>query len=140
MRGTITNTATGTNAIEWARANCPTLAYRVALDNHEPTREYAYGECHPYTTESGIDAMLIRGAITWRDGANALYLIDNGRTVTPMYVAAYHPEHDYVIVHAMPTNYNADGTRRTRPDNGRDVHMDNWQLGPRRAYHLKVSS
>jgi hypothetical protein len=64
--------------------------------------------------------------------------MDDGTSVRPFHVAAYHPEQSHVIVHTFPVNVNADGSPRLRVDDGRPVSFDTWQLGPRRAYHVKL--
>lgn len=126
-------------ALCWAKVNGEHYRYRCAQDNYSPTRDTAYGSLWRYQTPDGTPAILIDSAMCWRDGTNAVYLVDDGRTVRPFYVATYHPDRSYVVAHAMPTDYREDGTRRVREDDGRPVSFSTWNLGPQRAYHLKVS-
>lgn len=122
-----------TSTVEWAREHGEHRHGTVALDNHEPTRDYAYVHCYRYSTDTVENGYIIDGALTWKDGRQAVYLMDDGCTVRPYYVAAYHPDHEYVIIHPFPVS---DG--RLRPD-GRPVDFSSWLLGPRRAYHVKLA-
>jgi hypothetical protein len=120
--------------------------WRAALDNYEPTREYAYGTATAYVTFDGEDtAVRIEdGLDLLRDAHRSLFVIDNGRTAEPFYVAGWHggnpsPSYPkghrpYILLRPFPTNPN----NRTRADNGRVIDYSDWMLGPRRTYHLKV--
>ena len=128
----------GTSATEWAREHGTHYRGTVAADNYEPApRTVVIVNCYFYSTETVTDGLIIDDARQLRDYTHAVYLIDDGRTVRPYYVAAWHPEGDYVIAHPFPTNYTADGSPQPRVD-GLPVNYDSWQLGPRRAYHVKV--
>lgn len=66
-----------------------------------------------------------------------MYLIDDGATVFVYYVAGWSHGDSItpriLMLHPFPLSVG------TRPDNGRPIDMSTWMLGPRRAYHLKVS-
>lgn len=125
------------SATEWAREHGTRHIWNCALDNYEPCpRRQTSGELFAAIGHNGPIVVVV-GIDELRDATSALYLIDDGRTVRPMYVAAWHPNEDHLILHDFPTNYDENGTRRTRPD-GRPVDFGMWQLGPRRTYHLKV--
>ena len=128
------------SATEWARANGEHFAGYLALDNYEPTRSFERIECYRY--DLGDDprgsGYVLDGAFDLRNATEAVYLMDDGHTVAAHYVAGYHHEHRYIILHAFPTNWNADGTPVMRADRDVQVSYDNWQLGPRRAYHVKL--
>ena len=129
----------GTSATAWAREHGTHYRGTIATDNYEPVpRTVVVVGCYFYSTETVTDGLIIDDARQLRDYSHAVYLIDDGRTVRPYYVAAWHADHDYVIAHPFPTNFDADGTPRLRADDGRPVDHSSWQLGPRRAYHVKV--
>ena len=129
----------GQNATEWAREHGEHYSAAFLLDNHEPTRNWVTLPAYAYTSHDGTAAFIIDGAQSLKDGAGAIYLMDDGATVRPYYVAAYggRDGQTHVIVHPFPVNVNDDGSPRLRPD-GRPVSFDAWQLGPRRAYHVKL--
>jgi len=138
------------------------IHWRTALDNHEPTREYAGGHAVMYS------GTLVRGdgsraeyptagiympcddasALPLGNAVKAIALFDDGQAVVPHYCAGWNPYDTdqrrdgefrfgatgpYVLWHAFPLS------RGARPDNGRPVDMSSWMLGPRRAYHFKVT-
>lgn len=113
------------------------MRYRffALLDNYNVTRDHASGEfervAHPVT---GTDTITLPGD-GFSDHLNAIYLIDDGESVTPFYVAGWNREASHVFLNPFPTN---PGGTVKRPD-GRTVDYSAWLLGPRRAYHLKVS-
>lgn len=130
-----------TTTTEWARENGQHARWHCAADNYDPPRNYAGGDLWFY--DLGDDprgsGIVLDGADQLRDnGRNAVYLVDDGRTVAAYYVAAWHSEETHLILHPMPTNYDANGARRTRADDGREVDYGAWTLGSRTAYHLKV--
>lgn len=133
---------TNMTTTEWAQAHGVHHAGHIALDNYEPTpRSWERVECYSY--DLGDDdprgsGWVIDGATLLRDATKAIYLMDDGHTVQPFYVAAWHPDGSHVILHPFPTNWNADGTPHMRADRDEQVSFDNWQLGPRRAYHVKL--
>lgn len=126
-------------ATEWAREHGEHYAGYVALDNYEPMpRSIERIECYRYSTDDFLDAYVLDHVYHLRDATRAVYLMDDGTTVAPYYVAGYHQDHQYVIIHPFPVNVNADGTPRMRADRDEQVNHDMWQLGPRRAYHVKL--
>lgn len=118
---------------EWARANGDHFRYWAPLDNYPVTRATAHGDAwrfvHPTTGAHGV---ILDGRAQFRDGWQSVYLIDDGRTVAPHYVAAFHNDHDHLILHAFPVNGG------TRPD-GRPADFRSWAVGPSRVYHLKIT-
>jgi hypothetical protein len=74
-----------------------------------------------------------------RHGYESLYVIDDGKAVVPYYVGGWNDSDGsgVIYLHPFPTNYNADGTPRTRANDGRPVDFATWKLNPTRAYHLK---
>lgn len=125
---------------EWAIENGVHHSGYVALDNYEPAaRSFARIECFTYDMDDDRGSGWVISDVTdLRDAHKAIYLMDDGRTVQPFYVAAWHPEGEHVILHPFPTNVDGEGNPRIRPDNGRPVDFDTWQLGPRRCYHVKL--
>lgn len=114
------------------------VRWSAPLDNHEPARAWAsgYGVCY-----------LRHGYEPWfrfwpgtqlRDLPRSILIIDDGKVALPYYCAGWNDKdtaNGYVLFQAFPTN--PDG--RTRPDNGQQVDFSTWVLGPRRAYHLKIT-
>ena len=113
-----------------------TFHWWCALDNHEPRRAEASGTldryAHPVTD---VPTIVLRETSDLREPTNAVYLVDDGDTVEPWYVAGWNPRDPGIILNPFPVN---PGGERTRPDNGRPIDYSAWSLGPRRAYHLKV--
>lgn len=126
------------------------VSFRFAGDNHEPTRDVGHGYGVRYTRDDGYEAMWIAAdaehALSLAELRKSNVIVDDGQSVTVMYLAGYRGELDadnpaaaigvnypYALFHAFPLS------RGTRPDNGRPVDMSNWMLGPRKSYHLKVS-
>ena len=115
----------------------------VALDNHTPTRNVANvaATIHAADPDSGRPQTVRLAAHGLKDMHRAVYLLDDGQTIRPHYVAGWantDPRSDVtttldvVYLHPFPTSTG------TRPDNGRPVDMSTWALGPRRAYHVKL--
>lgn len=129
------------SAVDWARENGDHYRYVTAVDNHDPTRDYATGDLYAYSLDdsrgSGIILEMTGGAL--RDAKHATYLVDDGRTVTPFYVAGWNDDRGYVMLHPFPTNYEADGSPRLRANDRRPVDFGSWMLGPRRSFHLKAT-
>lgn len=117
------------------------FSWSTALDNYEPTRNHGSGKGTRYIMDGEMRIRLEDGIDDLKDGVNAAYFVDDGRTVVPMYVAGWqpgnpsHPEGcaPSILLHPFPTN------GRIRPDNGRPADFSSWMLGPRKAFHLKVS-
>lgn len=91
------------------------FTWTTALNNYEPPRAHAHG----------IGDVSSDGAITLHSSdfpftAKTVFLLDDGATVRPCYVAGMRP---------------GGGTVRIRPF----PLLVGWQLGPARAYHLKVT-
>lgn len=140
----------GTSAVRWAETHGRRHVWSAALDNYEPTRDYAQGELYAYLlhgTREGERGLVLIPEHGMKDTRSSLYLIDDGRTVEPMYVSGWKDSDDadealpqYVLLKPFPTNYDADGERRYRADDQtRPVDFGSWMLGSRRTYHLKVS-
>jgi hypothetical protein len=119
-------------AVEWARLFGEEIRVRVQLDNHEPARSFTALTGYRYTVD-GVAALILVVGEELHDAAGALYLLDDGATVTPFYVAG-HP--------------GALGSR-SRGQDPFSVFLRSfpvgpqfaaWTLGPRKAYHCKVVS
>lgn len=118
-----------------ARSHGRVVTWQAALDNHEPTRAVAWGHGAHYVHEvTGARGFKFWPGPQVRDPHQSVYLIDDGVSVVPHYVAGRHDEEGSVLLHEFPTNPN--GARR--PDNGREIDHSAWMVGPRRAYHLKT--
>lgn len=124
------------NAARW-RTDAPPIVVHWSgpMDNFAPARRWAHGYA---TFGPGVDGTLTmslrtRGMV--RDGHRAVYLVDDGRAVTPMYAASYngHGKPDQVTLKAFAAN--PDGRR---DDRGRVVDFPNWWVGPARCYHIKI--
>lgn len=131
----------GTSVVGWAKAHGVHFRWSAALDNHEPTRNYAHGDMwtYPLRSDDGL-GIVLDGSSQMKDRTKMTIVMDDGETVRPYYVASWNANSadDYVILHPFPTNYNEDGTPKVRPD-GRMVDMSGWAIGPSKLYHLKVS-
>lgn len=128
--------------------------YRVELDNYSPVpRSEGSGIIERYDLTDGRPVTyVIETCDGMRDATRAVFLFDDGARVVPLYVAGWNaaPGIDVslsgderaavsatprlVYLHPFPLSSG------TRPDNGRPVDMSGWALGPRRAYHLKVTA
>lgn len=127
---------------EWARQHGVHHAGYIALDNYEPVaRSFERVECYSYDLGDDVrgSGWVLDHAYHLRDATKAIWLMDDGRTVQPFYVASWHEEHQHIILHPFPVKVNDDGTPRLRANDGRPVDFSNWQLGPRRAYHVKLT-
>lgn len=112
------------------------FTFQTATDNHNPSRAYAAG-----TLSTGQGAEGKTTVLEWAEGQEpkgsqeAVYLLDTGSAVQVLYVAGWfpagHAEAGKLFLQAFPTNHiGADG---------QPVDFGNWQLGPRKAFHLKAS-
>jgi hypothetical protein len=133
------------------------IGYSVALDAHEPTRDYGYGHGVQTDNAQGDTPVLV----IWRTDFGPvgskrhdslhrdLFLVDDGHTITPMYVGCWSTRDesdDSLSLYPFPVNFQPDGTPRMTGDgvrnaNGNPSHpvdFGTWMLGPRRAWHLKV--
>ena len=118
-----------------------TYRYTTAMDNHEPTRAYAHGTLDAFIwPDTGqLSYRLPGGLDDFKEASRAVFLIDDGRTVLPLYATGWNPATGIVFLGLFPVNVNAEGTPKVREDNGRPVDYGDWMLGPRRAYHLKIT-
>lgn len=129
------------------RTATESLRWSAALDNHEPTRDFAMGTgliYPPWPDQPRSTTITLLGVNELKDAEKAVYLLDDGSTVTAWYVAgwagdpnkrgALNPDKPELHLQQFPVNPDGD----TRPD-GRVVDFGTWQLGPRRAYHLKIT-
>jgi hypothetical protein len=121
-----------------------TTKVRVPLDNYEPVaRRFFDGDLEEWVSldeSSPMRTLVLKAFLQARaNGGRAVYLIDDGSSVKAYYVAGYAPlispmgdpeTRGDVFLRPMPTNYT--------DDQGREIYFDNWLLGPRYAYHVKV--
>jgi hypothetical protein len=114
------------------------LRFWAVLDNFEPPRSETNGQAEIWRHPDGHEVIKIVDAPAhFKDGHNAIYLLDDGNTVVPYYVVGWNDKAEPVYVLIQPFPANPDGAA-TRPDNGQPIDYSTWALGPRRAYHLKV--
>lgn len=113
------------------------LTFWTLLDSHEPTRNQAAGELEEWRHRDGRVVRSLTDGQQLKDAHRAVYLMDDGRTVAPWYVAGWSKENTITLT-PFPVNVNEDGTPRLRADRPEPVDYSTWALGPRRAYHLKV--
>jgi len=153
MTATTTEQATATDAaavltdrelLAWARAEADrwktdgpqaVVHWSAALDNHSPARNHAYGYGVLGRNERGETIMTLRTRGMLRDAERAVYLVDDGKSVTAMYVTGYghKTRPDFLAVASLPTNPDGETDKR-----GDVIAYANWRLGPSRAYHFKV--
>lgn len=128
----------GQLAHEWAREHGEHFTVTTHLDNHEPPRRSAALVMHRFVGHSGDTEYMIESGVDLLD-THCGFLLDDGYSVIPLYVAGWHSEHKYILAHKFPLDFNPT-TREPnlRADNGRPVDHSTWILGPRRYYHLKV--
>lgn len=119
-----------------------TYTYVCQMDNHEPARTFAHGTLEVWTwPDSGEETYKIPDGLNTflSRGTHTVFLLDDGRTVIPVYVTGWSPKSGHVSLAPLPVNVNADGTPRMRADQPeRPVDYAGWTLGPARAYHLKI--
>lgn len=121
------------------------LRATAAIDRYEPPRSHAnvmIEEIHWPPSDDGFtgaELVIIGGLSAFRLARKAVWIIDDGQTVRPYYTVMYHETEDTVGLKSFPTHFRADGSREIRPDNGREVDMSGWMIGPATAYHLKVT-
>jgi hypothetical protein len=126
------------------------IPFYAALDNYEPVpRRDGRGSLIEHVKANGAkvyriaDAELLFGSDAYR----AVYLLDDGHTVIAHYVIGYWakdadtraamPELAYpgsVLISPFPVNPNGE-----RTTNGVLIDFTDWTLGPRRAFHLKIT-
>lgn len=113
------------------------LTFYAVLDNHEPPRTDTSGVAEIWRAPDGRETIRIADACDhFPDAFRSSYLFDDGASVVPYYVTGWNANNEgAVFLQAMPTN--PDG--KTRADNDRVIDFGHWCLGPRRAYHLKIT-
>lgn len=115
--------------------------FTAAADNYEPApRNYLSGTLAVYEmpaeqTGRTLARVLCFSSDVPKQAHHAIYLLDDGSSVTAYYVAGWRPDLSEIYLQTFPLN---DGT--IRPDNGRPVDFSGWLLGPRTAFHLKLSA
>jgi len=116
--------------------------YSTVLDNHEPPRTYHNGVLTEWEREEDPDSptMVLEPDSPFfelhiRASGGLCFILDNGSRAIPFYVTGYQPASREVFLQPFPTNPNG----RTRPD-GQIIDFSNWVLGPRKTYHLKLST
>lgn len=107
--------------------------FRAAADNYEPhPRDYISGRM---TTSQGYDSR--SDIVSWdgppKDAYKAIYVLDFGDRIEVRYVAGWSSGGANIFLQPFPLSVG------TRPDNGRPIDMSGLMLGPRRAYHLKLT-
>ncbi len=116
----------------------------AAMDNYEPTREfesfYAVEHIQPASRQSvnGVKpGWTIYGVDRISNPFRSNYILDFGTRIVVAHVAGWNLGYkDRVIVHPFPT---ASETDVMEDGSGRPLDYDTWQLGPRRAYHMKMT-
>lgn len=125
------------------------MRWSAVLDNHPVPRSRASGYAQTYSTRDDDvkGALILWDHSAFRDAVNAFYLIDDRRTVRAYRVASWRPisredmtpdPDGYLILYPFPVEYTENGDRLMRAD-GRGPIDYGEGLGPRRAYHLKVT-
>lgn len=124
--------AVGTDAVAWAMEHGAGYSYRGrsnAFPEHDRRAEYVRGMVWSYQDARGskdgspcgaAQRAILDGRGQFADATEALYVVDFGDHVTAYYVAAWHPEQDYLIL--------ADVAQLT----------EGHYLAPRKVYHLQA--
>lgn len=116
------------------------VSYTVALDNYEPVpRAWESGRLVAWDDHDETryyirgDSAMVRGEF--------MVILDDGVTITPLWSGGHnagnpaplYPEGSSpkVMLFPFPVNHVT--------ESGKAADFSNWQLGPRRCYHLKVS-
>ena len=77
-------------------------------------------------------------------GSNAIFLLDDGYHVVPYYTVSYRISRRDILIQKFPVNYewypDSGYVAIPRDDNLRPVDFSSWQLGPRKCFHLKLTS
>lgn len=124
-------TAVQQTAIEWAQEHGSPFDFAVDLDNRSvPETASGHGWLYNHPTAEVGQGVIIPNMEQFKDGTKAVYLLDDGWKATPYYVAGWHAEHGYMILHHFP---------RVWKERDRDWIRSAWALGPRRAYHLRLA-
>lgn len=139
------------------------IQWTCAMDNYEPFPRliltgYAVRYSGTLTRSDGSRAEHPTAGIYMPcDDANgiplgnaikSIALFDDGTSVAPYYCKGWNP-YETDLQRTGEYHFGATGpyvlwdvfplSQGIRPDNGRPVDMSNWMLGPRRAYHFKVT-
>lgn len=123
--------------LDAAEFNGSVVSWWTPLDNHEPVhRRSAGGYGVAYKRCDGAAGFKFWPGNEVTEARRAIYIVDDGKTAVPYYVAGWKDEQAAVFLQAFPVN--PDG--RTRSDNGQVIDYSGWVMGPRRVYHLKVTS
>jgi hypothetical protein len=124
------------SATQWAQEHGKPFRWQTQLDNHTYSRNFANGNGWEYDiADKDLRGVILDDVADLRDPHKAMYLLDDGQNVRTFYVAGWNADKQltYLMIHPFPLSVG------TRPDNGLPIDMSTWQLGPRRAYHLKVT-
>lgn len=97
--------------------NISVMVWNSPLDNHNPTREYGSGYAVQYTHDNVDWGYALFHDGQFGTGRKLAFLIDDGKSVRPFYLAAHNESGGYFILHPFPI--------------GQD-------FGPRKMYHLSV--
>lgn len=113
--------------------------WSAALDNYEPTRAYMDGYAVSYMHDGEIPALVLWHGGEPRDPHRCNFIVDDGKTVTPMYAAGWLGGDDdgRLFLHQFPVN--PDGRTVEQHGQAHVIDYRTWMLGPRVTYHLKVS-
>lgn len=116
-------------------------AFSCAMDNYEPVpRTVKHGTLQEWTEPDGTrHSYSLTDWGTEREANRAVYLIDDGRTVVPHYVAGWSNDQDRLTLRPFPVNVNTDGSPKMRADRDEQVDHTGWMHGPVRTYHLKIT-
>lgn len=130
----------GRSAVAWAREHGEHFAVHTHTDNYEPPRSSTTLTIHRFQNHFDETSYVLEDGMNLPGTPNAGFLLDDGHTVTALYVASWHQEHRYLILHQFPMNFHPTGEPKMRADRQEQVDHSTWMLGPRRYYHLKVVS
>lgn len=114
-----------------AENNGYVVRWLTMLDRHNPPRESSGDYGAAYVSKTGVDCVTIWPSEI-RNAHMCLYLLDNGATVTPHFVAGWDGADDdkRVLLQPFPTA-NHIGSEGLIDYNG-------WMMTPTRAYHVIV--
>lgn len=108
-------------------------------DQAHKRSECFYGYAVETQSADGTDTLVIFPQAEIPNAESCLFIIDDGRTVTPRYVAGWHAEKGRLYLQPFPVNVDSNGQPRMRADDPtRPVDFSGWMLSVRRAYHVKL--
>lgn len=126
----------------WDAANIASREIRrwnCLLDNRERSDDFGFGFGIAYTyANTGDDGFMLWPDVRMKQPVKAVYIMDFGDRVLPYYVTGWQTAEDGLIDRVFLGAFPVNG--KIRPDNGRPADYSNWKLGPRKAYHLKVTN